>query len=133
MFKRQSTCRFFIVRRLSPRLSPLECALPRSVGFCTVSVQISLLESALTHARPVSPLECAVTKKGGRGTPRESGENSKIEAIAQDHFRNQMVRSARQSHSQPKVHFPLWRKVQVDHRENLMLLLADRRKIRRRA
>ena len=31
-------------------------------------------------------------KNRGEGTPRESGENSKIEAIAQDHFRNQMIR-----------------------------------------
>src|SRR6266851_6718184 len=76
MPKRQPTCRFFIVRRLSPRLSPLECALPRSIGFCTILVQISPLESTLTDWPLVSPLECAVTKKGG-GVPHAKAEKFK--------------------------------------------------------
>src|SRR6266481_2919237 len=90
---------------------------------------ISPLESALTDSPLVSPLECSVTETGGRGGPRKR-RSSKIEAIAQDHFRNQVIRCLGESDSQPKIHFPLWRKIQIDHRENLMLLLADRHKIR---
>src|SRR6267378_1606125 len=77
---------FFLSGRLSPRISPLECAVPRSIGFCTILVQISPLESTLTDWPLVSPLECAVTKKGG------GGGGSEIEAIAQNHFHNQMIR-----------------------------------------
>ena len=34
---------------------------------CTVLVQITPLESALTDSGPVNPLECALTKNRGRG------------------------------------------------------------------
>src|SRR6266851_4301199 len=68
---------FFLSGRLSPRISPLECAVPRNDEFCTILVQISPLDSALTDSPPISPVECALTETGGRGGPRESGEIQK--------------------------------------------------------
>src|SRR5579859_2077623 len=49
-------------------LSPLECAVPSTIEICTILVQITPLDSALTDTLPVTPLESAVPKKGGRGT-----------------------------------------------------------------
>src|SRR6266436_5109007 len=69
---------FFLPARAVSQLSPLECALPRSLGFCTILVQIS-------------PLDSALTKTGGGGAHAKR-RNSEIEPIAQDHFRNQVIR-----------------------------------------
>src|SRR6266436_3816332 len=52
--QRQATAAFLLPGRSFSLLNPLECALPRSVGFCTILVQIS-------------PLEYALTKKGEGG------------------------------------------------------------------
>src|SRR5690242_1921843 len=52
-------------------LSPLECALmskhPVLPGFGRSRPSVTSLESALTQIASVSPLECALTKKGGGG------------------------------------------------------------------
>ena len=48
--------------------SPLEYADPKNVKSCTILVQINPLDSALTDRAPLSPLEYALTKKGGRGS-----------------------------------------------------------------
>src|ERR1700676_4588794 len=61
---------------LFPRLSPLECAVPRPTEFCTILVQITPLDSALTDTVPVTPLESAVPKKGGRGTPDQKNNHT---------------------------------------------------------
>src|SRR5258707_15351543 len=62
---------FFLPGRSFSLLNPLECALPRSIGFCTILVQISPLESTLTDCALVSPLEYALTKTGGRVPTRK--------------------------------------------------------------
>ncbi len=54
-------------RRLAPPLTPLDSALTRNVEFCTILVQISPLESALTDTPHASPLESALTKTPGVG------------------------------------------------------------------
>ncbi len=48
-------------------LTPLDSALPRHLAFCTILVQISPLQSALTDTPPATPLESALTKKTGEG------------------------------------------------------------------
>src|SRR4029077_9952486 len=58
---------FFLPALLFSLLSPLECAVPRHGPFCTILVQISPLDSALTDRPLVSPLECALAETGGRG------------------------------------------------------------------
>ena len=56
-------------RHHTTALTPLDSALPRNRAFCTIFVQISPLESALTDTPPATPLESALTKTpGGRGT-----------------------------------------------------------------
>src|SRR2546427_7843766 len=55
---------------------------------------------------------------------------SEIEAIAEDHFGNQMIRRVRYAHTEAEIHFPFRRKVQVDGRKNLVLLLTRGKKIR---
>lgn len=52
-----------------------------------------------------------------------------IETIAENHLGNQVVRGVRHPDAQTKIHFPFRRKIQVDGREKLMLLLARRKKI----
>ena len=69
MLKRQATAAFLLPGRSLSLLNPLECALPRRRGFCTILGQISPLDSALTDGPLVSPLECALTETGGRGLP----------------------------------------------------------------
>ncbi len=54
-------------RRHAAPLTPLDSALPRNLAFCTVLVQISRLESALTDTSLVTPLECTLTKTPGEG------------------------------------------------------------------
>src|SRR5258708_1142128 len=57
-------------RHATPPLTPLDSALTRKVGFCTILVQISPLESALTDTPLLTPLESALTKiPGVGGTP----------------------------------------------------------------
>src|SRR5712691_9618522 len=56
-------------RRIAPPLTPLDSALTRNVEFCTILVQISPLESALTDIPLLTPLESALTKIPGVGTP----------------------------------------------------------------
>lgn len=54
---------------------------------------------------------------------------SEIETVAEDHFGYQMVRGVRHSDAQTEIHFPFRRKVQIDGRKKLVLLLASRKKI----
>ena len=57
-------------RHATPPLTPLDSALTWNVGFCTILVQISPLESALTDIPLLTPLESALTKiPGVGGTP----------------------------------------------------------------
>ena len=53
--------------RLSPSLSPLECALTSHSQVIENTATLSPLESALTRFRAVTPLESALTKKTGGG------------------------------------------------------------------
>src|ERR1700687_368091 len=46
-----------------------ESALTRTARFCTILVQISPLDSALTDTPPVTPLESALTNTPGGGAP----------------------------------------------------------------
>ena len=50
---------------LSCSLTPLDSALPWNLAFCTILVQISPLESALTDTPLVTPLDSALTKTPG--------------------------------------------------------------------
>src|SRR6266481_2334328 len=50
---------------------------------------------------------------------------SEIETVAENHLRNQVIGCTRDSHTQPKIDFPLGRKIQVNRRKDLLLLLAD--------
>src|SRR5215831_2226701 len=54
-----------------------------------------------------------------------------IEAIAEDHLGDQVIRGMRHANTQAEIHFPFRRKIQIDGRENLVLLLTCRKKIRR--
>src|SRR6266849_1515558 len=58
-------------RHVAAPLTPLDSALPRNLAFCTILVQISPLESALTDTHPVTPLESALTKTRGEAVPRQ--------------------------------------------------------------
>ena len=64
----------------SVKLTPLECAVPNQAESCTISVQITPLESALTNCDSVSPLDSALTKNRGEGGTRE--EKSQCRASA---------------------------------------------------
>src|SRR5215467_11572469 len=55
-----------------------------------------------------------------------------IEAVAENHFGNQMIRGVRHADAQAEIHFPPGGKIQVDGRKELLLLLTYRKKIRRR-
>ncbi len=57
-------------RHAAPPLTPLDSALTGTARFCTILVQISPLESALTERAPASPLESALTKTPGVGVPQ---------------------------------------------------------------
>src|SRR5579859_3540068 len=70
MLKRQATAAFLLPARSFSLLSPLECAVPSTPDSCTILVQITPLDSALTDARLVTPLKYALTEKGGGGYPR---------------------------------------------------------------
>src|SRR6266403_4971898 len=50
---------------------------------------------------------------------------SEIEAVAEDHFGDQVISGSCQSNSKAKIDFPFGRKIQIDRGKNLMLLLAD--------
>jgi hypothetical protein len=52
--------------------------------------------------------------------PRDASE---IETVAENHFGDQMISRARQSHRQSKINFPFGREIQVDCGKNLALLL----------
>ena len=69
MLKRQATAAFLLPDGSLSVLNPLEYAVPRHLRFCTILVQISPLDSALTDGPPVTPLEYAVTETGGGGLP----------------------------------------------------------------
>lgn len=58
---------------------------------------------------------------------------SEIEAVAEDHFGDQMIGRVRHTHAYAEIHFPVRRKIQVDGRKKLVLLLAGGKEIRRRA
>jgi hypothetical protein len=47
----------------------------------------------------------------------------KIESVSQDHFSDQVVGRAGQTHAQSEVQFPLGRQIQIDRGKNLVLLL----------
>lgn len=57
-------------------------------------------------------------------------EGLEIEAIAQNHLGDQMIRGVRHADAQSKIHFPFRREVQIDGRKDLLLLLSDGKKIR---
>src|SRR5579863_6072637 len=50
---------------------------------------------------------------------------SKIEAVAKDHFHDEMIGSACYSHAQAEIDFPLGRNIQIDGGKKLVLLLTD--------
>src|SRR5258708_12382274 len=50
---------------------------------------------------------------------------SEIETIAENHLRNQVIGRTRHANTEPKIDFPLGRKIQVNGRKDLLLLLAD--------
>src|SRR5260370_2213412 len=50
---------------------------------------------------------------------------SEIETIAENHLGNQVIGRTRYTNTQPKIKFPLGRKIQVDGGQDLLLLLAD--------
>ena len=58
---------------------------------------------------------------------------SEVEAVAEDHFGDQMIGRVRHTHAYAEIHFPVRRKIQVDGRKKLVLLLAGGKEIRRRA
>ena len=58
---------------------------------------------------------------------------SEMEAIAENHFGDQMVCGMGHAHAEAEIDFPIRRKIKVDRREDLVLLLAGRKKIRGRA
>src|SRR5690349_17845015 len=67
------------------------------------------------------------------GTKRLLPEDaSEIETISENHFCNQVIRGSRYPHSQPKINFPLGRKIQVNGGKDLLLLLVDGVKARNR-
>jgi hypothetical protein len=57
-------------RHPAPPLTLLDSALTGNVESCTILVQISPLESALTDTPLASPLESALTKTPGVGVPQ---------------------------------------------------------------
>src|ERR1700704_4879791 len=59
--------------------------------------------------------------------------HSEIETISENHFCNQMIGRARNANTEPKVNFPPRRDVQVNGRENLLLLTGNRVEARDRA
>src|SRR5579864_4762143 len=72
VFRADCSFRINSLRPFSPasrpqQLSSLECAVPSTPKFCTILVQISPLDSALTDTPHVTPLECAVPGNGGEG------------------------------------------------------------------
>src|SRR6267378_3867045 len=50
---------------------------------------------------------------------------SEIEAVAEDHFGDQVIGGTCQTNSKAEIDFPFGRKIQIDCREYLVLLLAD--------
>src|SRR5260370_3214612 len=72
------------------------------------------------------PFRIRSYKKGG------GGWGSEIETIAENHFRNQVIRRARYPDAQPKIHFPFRRQIQIDGRKDLVLLFAQGQKLRGR-
>jgi hypothetical protein len=70
---------------------------------------------ALSHHIRLARLRCS---RAGADQPLLS----KIETVAQDHFCDQMIRRAGHAYSHAKIHFPLGREIQINHRENLQLL-----------
>lgn len=58
---------------------------------------------------------------------------SEIEAIAQNHFHDQMVGGSRQTDAEPEINFPLGREVEIHGGENLVHLLRDGIEARDRA
>jgi hypothetical protein len=73
MFTAAGHCRFFFCRGtgrralLSAKLSPLECALPNRNECCTILVQITPLESALTRTPFRKSFGMRTYKKQGGG------------------------------------------------------------------
>src|SRR5713226_1106584 len=55
---------------------------------------------------------------------------SEIEAVSEDHFGDEMIRPMCYAHAEAEIHFPLRRKVQIDGRKDLVLLLPGGKKIR---
>src|SRR5258708_36940216 len=58
---------------------------------------------------------------------------SEIETVAENHLRNQVIGRTRHANTEPKIDFPLGRKIQVNGRKDLLLLLADGVEARDRA
>jgi hypothetical protein len=58
---------------------------------------------------------------------------SEIEAVAEDHFGDQVIGRMRHAHAHAEIDFPVRREIQVNGRKELVLLLAGGKKIRRRA
>ncbi len=56
-----------------------------------------------------------------------------VKAVAKNHLGDQMVCRVRDSDAQAEIDLPLRRKVKVNGRKNLMLLLSGGEKIRARA
>lgn len=76
--------------------------------------------------------ETQLTCRKGRNAPDQWGISYfllagvlEIEAVAQDHLADQMVGRSCHANPQPEIHFPLGGEIQVNGRENLLLLLSD--------
>jgi hypothetical protein len=55
-----------------------------------------------------------------------AGLKSEVETIPDDHFRDQVIGGARHANPQAEIDLPFERKVQINGRENLVLLLIQR-------
>ena len=74
-------CHLEQTRHHAAPLTPLDSALLRNLAFCTILVQISRLESALTDTSLVTPLECTLTKTPGEGVSPPSSVPCRVSVV----------------------------------------------------
>ena len=55
-----------------------------------------------------------------------------VEAVAQDHFRDEMIGGRGDADAKAEVDLPLWRQIQIDNGKNLVLLEAGGQEVRGR-
>ena len=56
-------------------------------------------------------------------------DGSEVEAVAENHFSNEMVRGPGDTHAHTEIDFPLGREIEVDGGKELVLLEGDRIKV----